>query len=445
MSITDKKMLQRVAGSSIIGSTIEWYDFFLYGVVAGIVFNKLYFPTADPLIATLLAYATFAVGFVSRPLGGIIFGHFGDKIGRKSVLIMTLSIMGISTALIAFIPTYEQIGIWAPICLLILRIVQGLGLGGEWGGAVLMTFEHAPVSKRGLYASLPQIGLAIGLLMASGMVGLLSSALSNDQFMIWGWRIAFATSAIMIFIGLWIRLNVSESPEFQEMKKHNKESSIPFKDMWRGNTGNIMAGMGARYIDGVFFNIMGVFSINYLTDTIQITRTDALLGVSAGALVMCFSIPLFGHLSDRIGRTRVYLWGSLITGFSALPAFWLMSNSGGNTWLIWMSIIIPFGIFYASVYGPEAALFAEIFDARVRYTGMSFVYQFSGIFASGLTPIIATTLLKLNNGSYTYITLYVMFAGVVSALSVRWLQSRQMRTTQDSIQKEKMEQQFLSS
>ncbi|MEW9674009.1 MFS transporter [Ammoniphilus sp. 3BR4] len=444
MKTTDKGMLRRVAGSSVIGSTIEWYDFFLYGIVAGIVFNKLYFPAGDPLIATLLAYATFAVGFVSRPLGGIIFGHFGDKIGRKSVLIITLGIMGVSTALIAFIPTYEQIGIWAPVCLIILRIFQGIGLGGEWGGAVLMTFEHAPKSKRGLYASLPQIGLAIGLLLASGVVGVLSSQLPDNQFMSWGWRLAFALSAIMIFLGLWIRLNVSESPEFQEMKKHNKEASAPFKEMWRGNTGNIFAGMGARYIDGVFFNIMGVFSINYLTDTIQISRTDALLGVSVGALVMCFSIPFFGYLSDVFGRTRVFLYGSLIAGFSALPAFWLMSNSDGNILLIWLSIIIPFGIFYAAVYGPEAALFAELFDAPVRYTGMSFVYQFSGIFASGLTPIIATALLKLNNGSYTYITLYVMFAGIVSALSARWIQSRQIRSTQQSIQKEDLEPKVMS-
>jgi MFS transporter, MHS family, shikimate and dehydroshikimate transport protein len=425
MKATDNKMLKRVVGSSVIGSTIEWYDFFLYGVVAGLVFNKLYFPSEDPFVSTLLAYATFAVGFIARPLGGVIFGHFGDKIGRKSMLILTLTIMGVATALIAVVPTYEQIGIWAPISLIFLRIIQGIGLGGEWGGAVLMTFEHAPPSKRGLYASFPQIGLSIGLLLSSGVVGIMSSILPDEQFLSWGWRLAFGLSTILIFLGLWIRLNVSESPEFKQVKKLNKESNVPIKDMWKGNVGNVMAGMGARYIDGVFFNVMGVFSLTYLTDHIEVSRTTALIGVSAAAFVMCFFIPLFGHLSDRFGRTRTYWYGSLITGFSAVPAFWIMSNSGGNSLLIWLAIIIPFGIFYASVYGPEAALFAELFDPQVRYTGMSFVYQFSGIFASGITPIIATALLKMNNGSPTLLTLYVVFAGIVSALSARWIYNRQ--------------------
>jgi MHS family shikimate/dehydroshikimate transporter-like MFS transporter len=432
MQTTEKKMLKRVVASSIIGSTIEWYDFFLYGVVASLVFNVLYFPSDDPYISTLLAYATFAVGFIARPLGGIIFGHFGDKIGRKSMLILTLSIMGVSTALIAVVPTFEQVGIWAPISLILLRIIQGIGLGGEWGGAVLMTFEHAPPHKRGLFASFPQIGLSIGLLLSSGVVGLMSSLLPNDQFMAWGWRLAFGLSTILIFLGLWIRLNVSESPEFKAVKEGNKESTLPIKEMWRGNVKNVIAGMGARYIDGVFFNVMAVFSLTYLTTTINISRTTALIGVSAAAFVMVFFIPFFGHISDRFGRTRTYWYGSLITGFSAIPAFWLMSNSGGNNLLIWLSIVIPFGIFYAAVYGPEAALFAELFDTKVRYTGMSFVYQFSGIFASGITPIIATALLHINNNSPTLLTLYVAFSGVVSALSVHWIQRRQNQSIKNT-------------
>lgn len=429
MNIPDRNMLKRVVSASLIGATIEWYDFFLYGVVAGIVLNKLYFPVSDPLVSTLLAYVTFAVGFVTRPLGGIIFGHFGDKIGRKSMLVLTLMIMGISTVLVAFLPTYAQIGIWAPILLLCLRVFQGIGLGGEWGGAVLMTFEYAKPSERGLYASLPQIGLSIGLCLASGVVALLSFLLSDAQFMAFGWRVAFGLSFLLVIIGLWIRLHVMETPEFQNVKNRKNESRIPFTDMWRGYAGNVIAGMGARFIDGVFFNVFGVFSITYLTQTIKIPRTEALVGVMAASLVMCFFIPLFGHLSDRVGRARTYWYGSLITGFSAFPAFWLMSSSGGSVMLIWLSIIIPFGIFYAAVYGPEAALFSELFDARVRYTGVSFVYQFSGIFASGLTPIIATTLLKVNNGGPTLLCWYVTFAGVVSAISARWIYCRQARQT----------------
>lgn len=434
MSQPNKNVLWRVVVASVVGATVEWYDFFLYGVVAGIVLNKLYFPTGDPLISTLLAYTTFAVGFVTRPLGGVIFGHFGDKIGRKSMLVLTLMIMGVSTVLIGLVPTYAQIGIWAPIILLLLRVFQGIGLGGEWGGAVLMAYEYAPPAKRGFYASFPQIGLSIGLALASGVVGLLSLLLSDAQFMAWGWRVGFLVSAVLVFVGMWIRLNVMETPDFQKVKSSNEELRIPFTDMWRRYTPQVIAGMGARYIDGVFFNIFGVFSITYLTSTINISRTDALIGVMAAAVVMCFFIPFFGGLSDRVGRTKTYFYGSLVTGFSAFPAFWLMNN-GGSNFAIWISIIIPFGIFYASVYGPEASLFAELFDAKVRYTGVSFVYQFSGIFASGLTPIIATALLKTQNGNPFLVCVYVALAGVVSALSALWLGSRQKNKEPDIIKK----------
>ena len=222
-SIENKKMLKKVAAASIIGATIEWYDFFLYGVVAGLVFNKLYFPTGDPFISTMLAYTTFAVGFLTRPLGGIIFGHFGDKLGRKSMLVLTLMIMGGSTVLIGCVPTFDQIGIAAPILLLVLRIIQGIGLGGEWGGAVLMTFEYAPKEERGFYASLPQIGLSLGLCLASGVVGLLSFLLTEAQFYAWGWRIAFLLSIVMLGVGSYIRLNVKETPEFAKIKEENKK------------------------------------------------------------------------------------------------------------------------------------------------------------------------------------------------------------------------------
>jgi MFS transporter, MHS family, shikimate and dehydroshikimate transport protein len=416
----NEKEIRKVVTSALVGATIEWYDFFLYGVVAGIVFNKLYFPNSDPLVSTLLAYTTFAVGFITRPLGGIIFGHFGDKLGRKSMLILTLMIMGVATFLIGLVPTYDQIGIWAPLLLLLLRICQGIGLGGEWGGAVLMAYEYAPKEKRGFYASLPQIGLAIGLCMASGVVALLSYLLTDQQFLAWGWRIAFLLSGIMVFVGMYIRINVQETPEFAAIKEQNEAAKIPFFDMFKRYPGNVLKGMGARYIDGVFFNIFGVFSIGYLTSTLKISRTQALIGVMAAAFVMIFTIPFFGQLSDKIGRTKVYFWGALITAISSFPGFYFMTHSEGNIMIIWLSIIIPFGIFYASVYGPEAALFCDLFDAKVRYTGISFVYQFSGIFASGITPIIATALLKSGGGEPWQICLYVLFAGVVSA-ACAWL------------------------
>ncbi|MBX3680659.1 MAG: MFS transporter, partial [Rhodocyclaceae bacterium] len=248
----DPKDVRRVVSASLIGATIEWYDFFLYGVVAGIVFNKLYFPSDDPLVSTMLAYGTFAVGFLSRPLGGVIFGHFGDKLGRKSMLVMTLMIMGAATVLIGLVPTYEQIGIWAPVLLLILRVAQGIGLGGEWGGAVLMSFEYAPKGKRGFYASIPQIGLALGLCLASGVVAGLSSLLSDAQFLAWGWRIAFLLSFGLVSVGMYIRLNVTETPEFAKVKASGEEIKLPIKEVLTKHSGNVLAGMGARYIDGVF-------------------------------------------------------------------------------------------------------------------------------------------------------------------------------------------------
>lgn len=428
MTQTDNKSRQdvrRVVAASLIGATIEWYDFFLYGVVAGIVFNKLYFPTGDPLVSTMLAYGTFAVGFLSRPLGGVIFGHFGDKLGRKSMLVLTLMIMGVATVLIGLVPTYEQIGIWAPVLLLILRVAQGIGLGGEWGGAVLMAFEYAPKNKRGFYASIPQIGLALGLCSASGVVAMLSTLLSDEQFLAWGWRLAFMLSIFLVAIGMYIRLNVMETPDFAKAKASGEEVKLPIKEVITKYPGNVLAGMGARFIDGVFFNIFGVFSIAYLTQKLGLSRSDALFGVMAAAVVMVVTIPFFGHLSDRIGRTRIYFWGSLLTGLSAFGGFWLMQESGGSLLMTWLAIIIPFGVFYASVYGPEAALFSELFDAKVRYTGISFVYQFSGIFAGGLTPIIATYLLQRGDGEPWLICAYALFAGIVSALSASWIGRKQ--------------------
>ncbi|ABR63650.1 MFS transporter [Sinorhizobium medicae] len=424
---TRESEVRRVVFASLIGATIEWYDFFLYGVIAGIVFNQLYFPSHDPLVSMVLAYATFAVGFVARPLGGIVFGHFGDKLGRKQMLVLTILIMGVATVLIGVLPTYEQIGVAAPILLLILRIAQGIGIGGEWGGAVLMAYEFAPEDKRGYYASIPQIGLAIGLCLSSGVVALLS-LLPEAAFMSWGWRTAFIGSVVLIVVGLYIRLKVAETPDFASVKEERQELKIPFVELIRTYPRNILLGMGARYIDGVFFNVFAVFSIVYLSKHVQVDRTTALWLVCLSALVMVVTIPLFGKLSDRWGRPKTYAIGSLLLALVTFPAFMLMGS--GSLPLIALALIVPFGIIYAMCYGPEAALFSDLFDVKVRYTGISFVYQFSGIFASGITPIIATFLISYGDGSPWLLAAYVVFAALVSMVSAMLIRPvSQMRTT----------------
>lgn len=412
----DQKSVNKVALASVIGATIEWYDFFLYGVVAGLVLNKLYFPGDDPAMATLMAYATFAVGFISRPLGGIIFGHFGDKIGRKKMLVVTLMIMGISTVAIGLVPTYAQIGVAAPLLLIFLRIIQGIGLGGEWGGAILMAYEYAPPHRRGFYASLPQIGLSLGVLLSAIVIAALNYFLTEEQFMQWGWRSAFVLSFVMILFGLWVRLSVMETPAFAQMKKEHGEAKVPFLDMIKRFPGNVLLGLGARHVDGVVFNIFAVFSISYLTDKIHLSRADALIGVMIASAVLTVFIPVFGWASDKVNRFRFYALASIITALSCYPAFWVMNQSEGNLWMIWLAVSIPFGVIYASVYGPISGFLCELFDARVRYTGISFVYQLSSVFAGGLTPIIATLLLTANGGSPWMICAYVLGCGVLSSI-----------------------------
>ena len=409
--------IRKVALASAIGCTIEWYDFFLYNTFAALVFNKLFFPSFDPLVGTMLAFTTALVGFIARPVAGIVFGHFGDRMGRKKMLILTLLIMGIATFLIGCMPTYDSVGLWAPAMLLVLRICQGLGVGGEWGGAVLMAVEHSPEGRRGFYGSWPQMGVPAGLALATGMVAIFSS-LPGDMFMQGAWRIPFLFSLVLVGVGVYIRMKIMETPAFVRVQQTQSVSRVPFMDLIRRHPKQVVLGMGCRYIEGVAFNIYGVFVITYLVTALKVPRTTALLAVAIASIVMLFFIPAFGRLSDRVGRRKVFGIAALLTGALAFPSFWMMSSSGGSALLITLAIAIPFGIVYAAVYGPEAALFSELFDTRVRYSGISFVYQFSGIFASGLTPIIATALLKEGGGEPWLVTTYMLVVGLISALSV---------------------------
>jgi MFS transporter, MHS family, shikimate and dehydroshikimate transport protein len=407
--------IRTIALASAIGTTIEWYDFFLFGVVTPLVFNKLFFPNYDPLVGTLLAYTTFFVGFISRPFGGIIFGHYGDRIGRKTVLVLTILIMGIATFLIGLLPTYASVGIWAPVMLLFLRVFQGIGIGGEWGGAVLMAVEHSPAGRRGFYGSWPQIGVPAGLLLSSGMVYLLSY-LPEADFLSWGWRIAFLISAILVAVGLYIRLKIMETPAFTRIQESNKVAHVPFFELWRTHGKNTLLGLGARYIEGVTFNIFGVFIVGYVANSLGLPRQTALAGVMIASAIMIIMLPIYGNLSDRIGRRRMFGVAGLLIGILSFPAFWLMQTK--DPLLIWIAIAVPFAIVYPAVYGPQAALFSELFDTRVRYTGISFVYQFSGIYASGLTPIIATALLPAGGNKPWLICGYVLLVSIISAACV---------------------------
>jgi MHS family shikimate/dehydroshikimate transporter-like MFS transporter len=410
--------LKMVVFASTLGATIEWYDFFLYGVVTPIVFSKIFFPSYDVNVGIMLAYATFAVGFVARPIGGIIFGHFGDSIGRKRMLVATLLTMGIATCAIGFLPTYDSAGLWAPGILLALRILQGIGLGGEWGGAVLMTIEHGPADRQGYYGSWPQVGAPAGLCLSAGVVALLS-LLPEPLFMSWGWRIAFWISAVLILVGIYIRLRLGETPAFVSAQAKQQTVVLPFIELWRRASKGVLLGIGARYIEGVWFNIYAVFIIAYLTATLHLSRSVTLAAVMVAAVFMMIFMPVFGHLSDVVGRRRVYGFGCIVLGITVFPSFFLMDPA--HLFVTILAIAVPLGLIGSAVFGPEPALFSDQFDTEVRYSGISFIYQFSGIFASGLTPLIASALLSYGGGRPFFVCAYVGVVALVSAASVYFM------------------------
>jgi MFS transporter, MHS family, shikimate and dehydroshikimate transport protein len=413
-AVSDRRReVRRVAVASLVGTTIEWYDFLIYATMAGVIFNQYFFPKGDAFVNTMLAYGTFAAGFLIRPFGGLLFGHFGDRIGRKPLLVLTLMIMGLATFLIGFLPTYESIGVWAPILLLALRLIQGVALGGEWGGAVLMSYEFARPEERAYYASFPQIGLAIGLCCSTGVVTILSYALSNADFVSWGWRAAFMFSILLLGVGLFIRLRVLETPEFAQQAR-KEIARVPIWEVLRGYFGNVVLGWGARLIDGIVFTIYAIFTLSYLTTVAKIPRTTVLAAITAAAFVLIFTIPYASRLADRIGRRKIYVIFSLINGFVTFPALWLMQYSG-SALIASACIVIVLGVIWAFVYGPQAAMFCDLFDTRVRYTGVSLVYQVGAILSVSLTPLVATALLQANHNQPWFIATYVSAAGVISA------------------------------
>jgi MHS family shikimate/dehydroshikimate transporter-like MFS transporter len=390
MTPDSRRSIRPVIFASFIGTTVEWYDFFLYGTAAALVFNKLFFPNLDSLAGTLSAYGTFAVGFLARPLGGAVFGHYGDRLGRKTVLVWSLLLMGAATALIGFLPTYASIGVWAPVLLVALRFVQGFGVGGEWGGAVLMAVEHSPEGRRGLSGSWPQMGVPFGLLLATGIYALLSSRMSEADFLGWGWRVPFLLSVLLIGVGLYVRLRLLETPAFAQLKARSETTAAPLIQVFRDHPREVLVGMGMRFAQNVLFYIFTVFVLSYGEKTLHYPKSTMLGGVATGAFVGMFTIPLFGALSDRFGRRPVYLAGAVISLLYAFPFFWLLGRGPG---FVALAIVLGLNVGQDMMYGPQAAYFSELFSTRVRYSGASLIYQLTSAFSGGPAPFIATLLL----------------------------------------------------
>ncbi len=405
----------RAIAGSVVGTALEWYDFFLYGTAAALVFNKLFFPSVDPLTGTLLAFGSFAVGFIARPIGAVVFGHFGDRVGRKNILVITLSLMGVATVLIGLVPSYEMIGIWAPLALTTLRFAQGLGLGGEWGGAVLMSLEHGDPKRRGFAASWPQIGVPLGLLMANGILALMLATTSDEQFLAWGWRVPFLLSALLIAVGLWIRSKVSESPEFEKVAESDERAKMPIVEVFRHHKRELLIAAGARIGTDVAFYTYVLFIVTYSTQMVGVSQSVALLAVMVGAVAMVILIPVFGALSDRIGRRPLYLFGA-VGALGWVFVFFPLLNTA-NTGLIVLADFMGM-LFWAAMYGPLAAFTTELFPTRVRYSGASLGFQLSGILGGALAPIISIALY----GRFQHwlpIAIYVAAMLLITIVSVR--------------------------
>ena len=406
---------RKVIVASLIGTSLEWYDFFLYGTAAALVFNKLFFPSFDPAVGTLLAFATAAVGFVARPLGGIIFGHFGDRSGRKMVLVITLLIMGGATFLIGLLPTYATIGVWAPILLVALRFVQGLGLGGEWGGAVLMALEHGAPEKRGLNASWPQVGVPVGNLLAAGVLGLLNAVLSDEAFLSWGWRVAFLLSGALVLVGLWIRTTIAESPLFAEVEESGEKAKMPLVEVIKRHPRGLFVAMFARIGTDVAFYTFTLYILTFITTNLGLSRQVGLNAVLIGSAFQVALIPLFGALSDRYGRRPVYAVGAASAAVWGFAFFPLLSTR--STVLIVVATVVAL-VTHAIMYGPQAAFIAEMFSTELRYSGASMGYQIAGILGGGIAPIVSIALAEAFSSPFA-VSLYLLAMMVLTLAALK--------------------------
>ncbi|SKC93279.1 MFS transporter [Paraburkholderia hospita] len=406
--------MKKIAVASVIGTTVEWYDLFVFATASALVFNKVFFPGFVPLIGTLLAFGTFASAYLARIVGAALFGHFGDRLGRKSMLLVSLLLMGCATFCIGLLPNYAAIGIWAPILLLTLRIIQGLALGGEWGGAVLMAVEHAPAGKRGLYGSWVQIGVPAGTLIANLAFLFTSSALSAESLLSWGWRVPFLASALLVGVGLYIRLNTSETPTFRKVKDAAAQVKLPIADVLTKHWKQVVLGGVATMSTGTSFNLIVAFGLTYGTQTLGFSR-NAMLSIALIACALCIVLlPLFGKLSDQIGRKPVIIGGIVAEALFAFPLFWLLDTRDFSFALLGYVLMMTA---FAANYGPIATFLAELFGTEVRYSGLSVSYMLSGLLGSAATPIVTTALLSAT-GRGSSVAWYMIGSALVSAIAL---------------------------
>jgi metabolite-proton symporter len=411
--IEHSAQLRKAVIAATIGTTIEWYDFFIYGTAAGLVFPKLFFPNSDPLTGTLAAFSTYFIGFVGRPIGAAIFGHYGDRIGRKATLISTLLLMGIATVLVAFVPGYDAIGIWGAVILTILRMLQGIGVGGEWGGSVLIAMEWSRGhGSRGLVASWPQFGVPSGVFLST-IVMLGFSALSGASFISWGWRVPFILSIVLVAIGLWIRIGILETPVFKQLVESQKIEKAPIIEVIKKQPREIILSALLRMAEQAPFYIFTAFIFAYGTGTLKMSRELVLSAVLVASCVSFITIPLSGHISDRIGRRKMYLIGTVTTGIFGFLYFGLLGTQAPV--LVFIAIVLSL-IPHDMMYGPQAALIAEAFTPRLRYSGASLGYQLASVIAGGPAPLIATALFAVYHTGYA-VAVYIAACAVISVVS----------------------------
>jgi metabolite-proton symporter len=412
ISTSDRR---RALMGSAVGSTIEWYDYFLYGTMSATVFGKLFFPSGDAVTSQLLALASFALAFLIRPIGGIVFSHIGDRIGRKKTLAMTLGIMGVSTVLIGLTPTYASIGLWAPVILTLLRLLQGLALGGEWGGGLLLAVEYSPAKRRGFYGAVPQIGALVGLALGNLVTSTLSSTMTDDAFLSYGWRIPFVLSIVLVLVGMWIRNNVDETPSFRRVLSTRTEKKMPIVETMTKHWRAVLVVIGAKFVETSTFFLFATYAVSYLVQ-LHYPRVDALNMVLLAAVLGSPMMLVYGSLSDRIGRKKLFMFGTVAAMAYVLPFFWLMNQ--GSPWLAGLAVILGFSVIWPSYGSVIGTFFAESFPPDVRYTGVSLGYQVGAAIVGGPMPLIATALMAYYSGSYLPVGIFIIACGVVSLIAV---------------------------